>query len=318
MRVIAWARLRGVPLMFRGDSHRLGRRHCRPPLFGPPCACPLFAVFRIVPLRGRRQSRLFQGVRGAGQEAVSRAPLGGWGAFQPGRSAPRAGRAETPVPIGFLPPTTRVVLFAGKLVPAKGPRELLMRHISKAASAPDSGDSVFVGEGSEKEGMRAMAEQRPGNPAASRVRFLPFANQSEMPARYLLADVFALPSRGAYETWGLAVNEAMRMGIPCLVSERVGCQRDLVTPVASSGWVFDSSDPEASLGRALARPSPTRPWGLRPGRTREDSRWPSGRRDGRIHLRKDHRRPPCRPCGPARVITAAERRDPVHPCGSPL
>jgi glycosyltransferase involved in cell wall biosynthesis len=49
-----------------------------------------------------------------------------------------------------------------------------------------------------------------------------------MPARYLLADLFVLASRGLYETWGLAVNEAMHMGVPALVSDRVGCQRDLV------------------------------------------------------------------------------------------
>jgi glycosyltransferase involved in cell wall biosynthesis len=78
--------------------------------------------------------------------------------------------------------------------------------------------------------------------APGTVHFLPFANQSEMPARYLLADVFALPSRGLYETWGLAVNEAMHMGVPCLVSDRVGSQQDLVTP-GKTGWVFRAEDP---------------------------------------------------------------------------
>jgi glycosyltransferase involved in cell wall biosynthesis len=75
-----------------------------------------------------------------------------------------------------------------------------------------------------------------------------------MPARYLLADLFVLPSRGPYETWGLAVNEAMHLGVPCLVSDEVGCQRDLVTP-GETGWVFDPDDPaalEAALRRALA------------------------------------------------------------------
>jgi glycosyltransferase involved in cell wall biosynthesis len=65
-----------------------------------------------------------------------------------------------------------------------------------------------------------------------------------MPARYLLADIFVLPSRGHYETWGLAVNEAMHLGVPCLVSDLVGCQRDLVTP-GETGWVFSADDPEA-------------------------------------------------------------------------
>lgn len=75
-----------------------------------------------------------------------------------------------------------------------------------------------------------------------------------MPARYLLADVFALPSRGLYETWGLAVNEAMHLGVPCLVSNRVGCQRDLVIP-GETGWVFQVEDPDGlrtSLAAALS------------------------------------------------------------------
>ena len=53
------------------------------------------------------------------------------------------------------------------------------------------------------------------------------AEQAEV--TFEVADLFALPSSGVYETWGLAVNEAMHMGVPCLVSDRVGCQRDLVT-----------------------------------------------------------------------------------------
>ena len=65
-----------------------------------------------------------------------------------------------------------------------------------------------------------------------------------------MADIFVLPSKGLYETWGLAVNEAMHMGVPCLVSDRVGCQQDLVTPGAT-GWVFRSDSP-ADLSRQLA------------------------------------------------------------------
>jgi glycosyltransferase involved in cell wall biosynthesis len=74
-----------------------------------------------------------------------------------------------------------------------------------------------------------------------------------MPARYRLADVFVLPSKGVYETWGLAVNEAMHMGVPCLVSDRVGCQADLVTE-GETGWVFQVGEPDGlaqALGRAL-------------------------------------------------------------------
>jgi glycosyltransferase involved in cell wall biosynthesis len=94
------------------------------------------------------------------------------------------------------------------------------------------------------------------------VAFLPFANQSEMPARYLLADVFALPSRGCHETWGLAVNEAMHMGRPCLVSDRVGCQQDLVTD-GNTGWVFRTEDADG-LRRKLSEALAADPAAFRP------------------------------------------------------
>jgi glycosyltransferase involved in cell wall biosynthesis len=135
----------------------------------------------------------------------------------------------------------KIILFAGKLVPAKGPFVLL----DSAAAA-----LVFVGEGPERGRLETLAATRPD----IAVRFLPFANQSEMPSRYALADIFALPSTGLYETWGLAVNEAMHLGVPCLVSNRVGCQQDLVTE-GETGWVFSAREPGAllrALNRALA------------------------------------------------------------------
>jgi glycosyltransferase involved in cell wall biosynthesis len=137
----------------------------------------------------------------------------------------------------------RVVLFAGKLIPAKQPRALLEAFL---ALAPAHAALVIVGEGGEHAALVALASSRPD----VTVRFLPFANQSEMPARYLMADIFTLPSRGHYETWGLAVNEAMHLGVPCLVSDRVGCQRDLVTD-GETGWVFRADDP-AHLREKLA------------------------------------------------------------------
>jgi glycosyltransferase involved in cell wall biosynthesis len=138
----------------------------------------------------------------------------------------------------------KVVLFAGKLLPAKQPGALLEAFLNLA---PADTALVFVGEGPERAALETRAAQQP----ASIVRFLPFANQSEMPSRYALADLFVLPSRGLYETWGLAVNEAMHLGVPCLVSDRVGCQRDLVTE-GETGWVFPATHP-AGLTAALER-----------------------------------------------------------------
>ena len=78
-----------------------------------------------------------------------------------------------------------------------------------------------------------------------------------MPARYLLGDVFVLPSEGRHETWGLAVNEAMHLARPCIVSDHVGCASDLIRP--GIGWVFPAGDQAAlaaTLRSALTLPRP--------------------------------------------------------------
>ena len=123
------------------------------------------------------------------------------------------------------------------MIAEKQPRALLDAFL--ALNDPDIA-LVFAGDGVEKSDLQMEAR---GHPEA-RVHFLPFANQSEMPTRYALADLLALPSRGVYETWGLVVNEAMHLGVPALVSDRVGCQRDLVED-GKTGWVFTADDPES-------------------------------------------------------------------------
>jgi glycosyltransferase involved in cell wall biosynthesis len=81
------------------------------------------------------------------------------------------------------------------------------------------------------------------------VVFLPFQNQSRMPEVYRTGDVLVLPSKGRYETWGLAVNEAACCGLPAIVSSHVGCGPDLIED-GGTGWVFEAGNVEA-LQRAL-------------------------------------------------------------------
>jgi glycosyltransferase involved in cell wall biosynthesis len=74
------------------------------------------------------------------------------------------------------------------------------------------------------------------------VFFAPFQNQSQMPKVYTTGDVLVLPSES--ETWGLAVNEAMNLGRPAIVSTHVGCGPDLIIE-GETGWVFPAGDIEA-------------------------------------------------------------------------
>ena len=230
-----------APLIFRGDSHLIDQQ---PSVAKRFILRKLYARFAAVTYVGQANRDYFQ------RFGVPDAKLH----FAPHcvdaehftRSATidaEATRLRAELGLG----SRKVVLFAGKFVPDKQPRELLEAFL---ALAPAEAALVFVGDGSERAALEERARSRPD----CVVRFLPFANQSEMPARYALADLFVLPSRGLYETWGLAVNEAMHLGVPCLVSDRVGCQRDLVTE-GETGWVFRATDPtalRAALARALA------------------------------------------------------------------
>lgn len=244
-RALWWARRHGVPLVFRGDSHLLGR--ARLPWARRALLRFLYRRFAAFTSVGAANRDYFRAL-GVPEARIFFAPHSvDADRFNPADPAARAAAAALRSELRLA--GRRVVLFAGKFSDRKQPMELLQAFLQVATPADAL---VFVGDGAAKTRLTALAAAHP----AACVRFLPFANQSEMPARYLLADLLALPSRGSYETWGLAVNEAMHLGVPCLVSDLVGCQRDLVRP-GETGWVFPAEDRAAlaaTLSTALRAP----------------------------------------------------------------
>lgn len=244
LKLVAWARLHRVPLIFRGDSHLLGRQQL--PFSKRLLLSILYRQFAAITYVGQANRHYFRRL-GVPEQKLFFAPHAVNAAHFSSGSPQHCERAAALRTKLGLAPSTLVVLFAGKLSTAKQPLQLL--EIFLQLNAADTA-LVFVGDGNELDPLQARAAARPN----ASVHFLPFANQSEMPSRYLLADLFVLPSQGAYETWGLAVNEAMHMGVPCLVSDLVGCQRDLVTD-GITGWVFKAGQPDqlrTKLGEALS------------------------------------------------------------------
>jgi glycosyltransferase involved in cell wall biosynthesis len=241
VRAIVSARLRRVPLLFRGDSHLLGRGA---PRLGARLALrALYAQFAALLPVGAANRDYFR-LLGVPEKKLFFAPHSvNHELFDPNVPEHRSAAATLRSQLG-ISSSTHVVLFAGKLVSAKQPAALLAAFLG--LRRPHTA-LVFVGDGPEKSALIEHARNAP----PGTVHFLPFANQSEMPARYLLADLFVLPSRGYYETWGLAVNEAMHLGVPALVSDLVGCQRDLVTD-GQTGWVFDAANPRALRDKLAA------------------------------------------------------------------
>lgn len=130
-----------------------------------------------------------------------------------------------------------VVLFVGKFIEKKRPMDLLRAYeiLTTHHSLPAT-HLIFVGDGALRGDLEGYAKEH----HLSRVHFVGFKNQTELPKYYTLADMFVLPS-GIGETWGLVVNEAMCFGLPVIVSDVVGCGPDLVRE-NQNGFIFPVGD----------------------------------------------------------------------------
>lgn len=227
-----------APLIFRGDSHLIGQP--KPSLLKRITLRYIYGQFAGITYVGQANREYFQAFNVLDSKLHFVPHCVNAEHFQ---ATPERRKQAIALRKQLGIEGKRIILFAGKFVPSKQPLELLESFITIATSRDAL---VFVGDGAEKSALEKLALAHP----EVSVHFLPFANQSEIPIHYLMTDIFVLPSKGHYETWGLAVNEAMHLGVPCLVSDRVGCQRDLVTD-GITGWVFDANKPE-TLGTKLS------------------------------------------------------------------
>lgn len=137
-----------------------------------------------------------------------------------------------------------VLLFSGKLSHRKGP-DLILQAIKQLP--PDVREKitvVFLGDGQLRNELESLAQESPRVKAL----FPGFQNQTQLSRFYHVADLLILPSREG-ETWGLVVNEALHHGLPCVVSEAVGCAPDIVESNIT-GMVFETGSSQ-SLASAL-------------------------------------------------------------------
>lgn len=153
-----------------------------------------------------------------------------------------------------IPCDHAVILFAGKLEEKKRPLDLLNAFLLANISQVSL---LFVGAGPLEKELKKTAAGYPN------IHFAPFQNQTLMPRTYAAADLFVLPSYGSGETWGLAINEAMCLGRPVIVSNHVGCAQDLIHNY-QNGLIFAAGDVPAlanSLQQALSDRQRLRTWG---------------------------------------------------------
>ena len=126
----------------------------------------------------------------------------------------------------------RTFLFVGRLAPEKHVDLLIDAYAALKKNESDI-SLLIVGDGSEAE----MLKKKTADLNLEDVHFMGYVLFPEIVRYYKMADVFVLPS--VYEPWGLVVNEAMIMGIPVIVSDKVGCRTDLVIE-GKNGFIFSN------------------------------------------------------------------------------
>jgi len=127
-----------------------------------------------------------------------------------------------------------VLLFSGKLSRRKGPELILQAARQLPSDLRERVAVVFLGGGQLAEELGRLAREEP----RLSVSFPGFQNQTQLSRYYHAAEVLVLPSREG-ETWGLVVNEALHHGLPCVVSDAVGCAPDLIES-GVTGHTFES------------------------------------------------------------------------------
>lgn len=133
-----------------------------------------------------------------------------------------------------------VITFNGKLVPRKRPLDLIeaVRRLGDPRVK-----ALFVGTG--------PLEQEVRRHGGDCVRITGFVNQSEIPGILSLGDVAVMPSE--YDPHPLAVTESLALGIPVVVSDRLGCYGpdDALRP-EENGFVYPCGN-VAELASILSR-----------------------------------------------------------------
>ena len=130
-----------------------------------------------------------------------------------------------------------VVFFSGKFQPRKRPLDAVR------AAARLGARTVLMTAGDGPLAEDAQAEARR---LGVRLAWRGFLNQTEMPRALAISDAVLVPS--AWESWGLAVNEALAAGVPCVVTNRVACAPDLIAD-AVTGFVVEPGDSEGMAVR---------------------------------------------------------------------
>ena len=238
VRALVACRRLGVPTLYRGDSHLLsGPRNWKRLLWTAKTGL-LLRQFDGFLSPGQRVNEYLRWYR-IPEHRIFRVPH----AVDNSRFAASAAPYQDPAPRAAarrdwgIAPDAFVPMFVGKLVGSKRP----LNTVRAAAHLGSGVTLLVVGSGPLGDEMVATARE-----LGVDMRLVGFLNQTEIGRAYAVADCLTLPSDFP-ETWGLVVNEALATGLPCVLSDAVGCGPDLLRP-DETGYVYPLGDVPALAG----------------------------------------------------------------------
>lgn len=252
-RLLATWNTQKIPLLFRGDSHRLVTSSNTKAYLRQKFISQIYRRFAACLYVGKANYDYFRH-HGVSQERLFFSPhtVDNERFFTQSQTAINQA-AVWKQELG-IPQNHAVILFAGKFESKKRPLDLMNAFLQANLS---NVSLLFVGAGSLEQELKLKGAGH------SNVYFAPFQNQSLMPRSYAACDLLVLPSYGHEETWGLVVNEAMCLGKPVIVSSHVGCAFDLVEQY-DNGLIFSAGDVSAlahSLKEAFSDRERLQLWG---------------------------------------------------------
>jgi glycosyltransferase involved in cell wall biosynthesis len=132
----------------------------------------------------------------------------------------------------------KIILYLGRLIKRKGIDYLLKAFAVVLKEIPEA-ILIIAGDGPEKHNLQELCKELRLKDAL----FTGYVSEEEKATFLLLSDLLVYPTITISfpEEWGLAVNEAMSVGKPVIVTNAVGCAFELVKPEIT-GFVVPEKD----------------------------------------------------------------------------
>jgi glycosyltransferase involved in cell wall biosynthesis len=225
-----------APLMVRGDSHLRTPRSVLKQWVKEPLYRAFLSKFDACLAVGALSAEYFR-YYGVSEHRIIASPHcidNGW--FSERAELMRSKRNELRKEMGFSEEEI-IFLFVGRLSQMKRVEDFL-RAFTLCRKENPRIRGLIIGDGECRDEL-----ERLGRKICPQVAFKGFLNQKEIVSAYAVSDCLVLPS-DARETWGLVVNEAMACGLPCIVSDQVGCGTDMIVPGVNGG-IFPCGDVQA-------------------------------------------------------------------------